>query len=110
MHTEAINHDPGITFFQTGAQLAGRPSIGAWLSYGLGSMNADLPTFVAMISKGSAQTGQPLYDRLWGSGFPCPRGTRGSSSSRPAIRSSTCRTRRGWTRERGAASSTTSAR
>ena len=69
MHTEAINHDPGITFFQTGAQLAGRPSMGAWLSYGLGTMNADLPTFVAMISKGSAQTGQPLYDRLWGSGF-----------------------------------------
>ena len=69
LHTEAINHDPGITFFQTGAQLAGRPSIGAWLSYGLGSMNADLPTFVAMVSKGSAQTGQPLYDRLWGSGF-----------------------------------------
>ena len=69
MHTEAINHDPGITFFQTGAQLAGRPSMGAWLSYGLGTMNADLPTFVAMVSKGSAQTGQPLYDRLWGSGF-----------------------------------------
>ena len=69
MHTEAINHDPGITFFQTGAQLAGRPSIGAWLSYGLGTMNSDLPTFVAMVSKGSAQAGQPLYDRLWGSGF-----------------------------------------
>ena len=69
MHTEAINHDPGITFFQTGAQLAGRPSIGAWLSYGLGTMNSDLPTFVAMVSKGSAIAGQPLYDRLWGSGF-----------------------------------------
>ena len=69
MHTEAINHDPGITFFQTGAQLAGRPSIGAWLSNGLGTMNSDLPTFVAMVSKGSAQAGQPLYDRLWGSGF-----------------------------------------
>ena len=69
MHTEAINHDPGITFFQTGAQLAGRPSIGAWLSYGLGTLNSDLPTFVAMVSKGSAQAGQPLYDRLWGSGF-----------------------------------------
>jgi len=69
MHTEAINHDPGITFFQTGAQLAGRPSIGAWLSYGLGSMNNDLPTFVAMVSMGSGQVGQPLYDRLWGSGF-----------------------------------------
>jgi hypothetical protein len=66
MHTEAINHDPAITFMQTGAQLAGRPSLGAWLSYGLGSENADLPAFVAMIS-GSGD--QPLYDRLWGSGF-----------------------------------------
>ena len=69
MHTEAINHDPGITFFQTGAQLAGRPSIGAWLDYGLGSMNEDLPSFVAMVSIGSGNGGQPLYDRLWGSGF-----------------------------------------
>ena len=69
MHTEAINHDPGITFFQTGAQLAGRPSIGAWLDYGLGSMNQDLPSFVAMVSIGSGNGGQPLYDRLWGSGF-----------------------------------------
>ena len=66
MHTEAINHDPAITFFQTGNQLAGRPSIGSWLSYGLGSDNDDLPSFVAMVS-GSG--GQPLYDRLWGSGF-----------------------------------------
>ena len=66
MHTEAINHDPAITFFQSGFQLAGRPSIGAWLSYGLGSDNDDLPGFVAMVS-GSG--GQPLYDRLWGSGF-----------------------------------------
>lgn len=66
MHTEAINHDPAITFMQTGAQLAGRPSMGSWLSYGLGSENRDLPTFVAMVS-GSG--GQPLYDRLWGSGF-----------------------------------------
>ncbi|GAB4142562.1 MAG: DUF1501 domain-containing protein [Planctomycetaceae bacterium] len=66
MHTQAINHDPAITFFQTGAQLAGRPSMGAWLSYGLGSGNRDLPAFVAMVS-GSG--GQPLYDRLWGSGF-----------------------------------------
>ncbi len=69
MHTEAINHDPAITFFQTGAQLAGRPSMGAWLSYGLGSENADLPAFVAMVSQGSGRSGQPLYDRLWGSGF-----------------------------------------
>ena len=69
LHTDAINHDPAITFMQTGSQIPGRPSIGAWLSYGLGSDNADLPTFVAMSSKGSAKTGQPLYDRLWGSGF-----------------------------------------
>src|SRR5215475_6136127 len=70
MHTEAINHDPAITFFQTGAQLAGRPSIGAWLSYGLGSENKDLPAFVVMISQGSGNPAdQPLYDRLWGAGF-----------------------------------------
>ncbi|MBI3840099.1 MAG: DUF1501 domain-containing protein [Planctomycetia bacterium] len=70
MHTEAINHDPAVTFFQTGAQLAGRPSIGAWLSYGLGSENRDLPAFVAMISQGTGNpSDQPLYDRLWGSGF-----------------------------------------
>ena len=69
MYTEAINHDPGITFFQTGAQLAGRPSIGAWLSYGLGSLNRDLPTFVALVSFGTGNGDQPLYDRLWGSGF-----------------------------------------
>jgi hypothetical protein len=70
MHTEAINHDPAVTFFQTGAQLAGRPSIGAWASYGLGSENQDLPAFVVMISRGSGNPNdQPLYDRLWGSGF-----------------------------------------
>ncbi len=70
MYTEAINHDPAVTFFQTGAQLAGRPSIGAWLSYGLGSENSDLPAFVAMVSRGSGNPNdQPLYDRLWGSGF-----------------------------------------
>ena len=70
MFTEAINHDPAITFFQTGAQLAGRPSIGSWLSYGLGSDNSDLPAFVALISNGSGNPNdQPLYDRLWGSGF-----------------------------------------
>jgi hypothetical protein len=69
LYTEAINHDPAITFFQTGAQLAGRPCMGAWLSYGLGSDNANLPGFVAMVSKGTGREGQPLYDRLWGSGF-----------------------------------------
>ena len=70
MVTEAINHDPAITFFQTGSQIAGRPSIGAWLSYGLGSESTNLPSFVAMTSRGSGlPNGQPLYDRLWGSGF-----------------------------------------
>jgi hypothetical protein len=66
MHTEAINHDPAVTLLQTGAQLAGRPSFGAWVSYGLGSENDELPTFVAMTS---GEGDQPLYDRLWGSGF-----------------------------------------
>ena len=66
MHTEAINHDPAITLMQTGTQLAGRPSFGAWMSYGLGTLNEDLPTFVAMTS---GDGGQPLYDRLWGAGF-----------------------------------------
>src|SRR3954469_7571609 len=70
MHTEAINHDPAVTFFQTGAQLAGRPSIGAWLAYGLGSASPDPPAFVVMIPGGSGNPiAQPLYDRLWGSGF-----------------------------------------
>ena len=70
MHTEAINHDPAITFFQTGAQIAGRPSIGSWISYGLGSMSKDLPAFVVLVSQGSGNPNdQPLYDRLWGSGF-----------------------------------------
>src|SRR6516162_11403191 len=70
IYTEAINHDPAVTFFQTGAQLAGRPSIGAWLSYGLGSENQNLPAFVAMVSQGTGNPAdQPLYDRLWGSGF-----------------------------------------
>ena len=72
LHTEQINHDPAITYFQTGFQLAGRPSIGAWVSYGLGSENQDLPSFVVMVSRGSGRPScQPLYDRLWGSG-PLP--------------------------------------
>src|SRR6476660_1211033 len=69
MHTEAINHDPAVTFLQTGSQIAGRPSIGSWLSYGIGSETEDLPSFVVMISPGAGGGGQPLYDRLWGSGF-----------------------------------------
>jgi hypothetical protein len=68
MHTEAINHDPAVTFFQTGFQLAGRPSMGAWLSYGLGSANKDLPAFVVMVSQGKGAA-QALADRAWGSGF-----------------------------------------
>ena len=68
LHTEAINHDPAITFMQTGSQQAGRPSLGAWVSYGLGSENQDLPDFVALVSS-TVRTGQPLYSRLWGSGF-----------------------------------------
>ncbi|MEM7374153.1 MAG: DUF1501 domain-containing protein [Bacteroidota bacterium] len=68
MHTEAINHDPAITFFQTGSQQSGRPSIGSWLSYGLGSDNADLPAFCVLVSKGKGGS-QPLYARLWGNGF-----------------------------------------
>jgi hypothetical protein len=70
MQTEAINHDPAITFCQTGSQLAGRPSMGAWVAYGLGSLNEDLPAFVVLVSRGSGNPkDQPLYDRLWGSGF-----------------------------------------
>ncbi|MDE0104681.1 MAG: DUF1501 domain-containing protein [Bryobacterales bacterium] len=67
MSTEQINHDPAITFLQTGHQLAGRPSLGSWLAYGLGSETSSLPAYVVMVSLGS--TGQPLYSRLWGSGF-----------------------------------------
>ena len=70
MHTEAINHDPAITFCQTGSQLAGRPSIGSWISYGLGSQNQDLPAYVVLTSFGTGRPDdQPLYDRLWGAGF-----------------------------------------
>jgi len=68
LHTEAINHDPAITFLQTGSQQAGRPSFGSWLSYGLGSLNQNLPAFVVLISR-NATSDQPLYARLWGNGF-----------------------------------------
>jgi uncharacterized protein DUF1501 len=70
MYTEAINHDPAITFFQTGSQQPGRPSMGSWLSYGLGSDNENLPTFCVLVSRGTGRPdGQPLYSRLWGNGF-----------------------------------------
>ena len=68
IHSEAINHDPALTFFQTGNQLPGRASIGSWLSYGLGSDNSNLPTFIVLVSKNAAKD-QPLYARLWGNGF-----------------------------------------
>jgi Protein of unknown function (DUF1501) len=68
MHTEAINHDPAVTFIQTGSQQGGRPSFGSWASYGLGSDNKDLPTFVVLLSKGAGGD-QPLYAKLWSSGF-----------------------------------------
>jgi hypothetical protein len=67
MYTEAINHGPGVTFLQSGSQIAGRPSMGAWLSYGLGQENAELPSFVVLITKDKG--GQPLGSHLWGSGF-----------------------------------------
>lgn len=68
IHSEAINHDPAITFFQTGNQLPGRPSIGSWVSYGLGSDNKNLPSFIVLVSKNAVKD-QPLYARLWGNGF-----------------------------------------
>jgi len=67
MYTEAINHGPAVTFLQTGSQFPGRPSMGAWLKYGLGSANENLPAFVVMVTKNKG--GQPLVSRLWGSGF-----------------------------------------
>ena len=70
MHTEAVNHAPGVTFFMTGAQTPGRPSMGAWLSYGLGSETENLPTFVVMTSSDKGKTcGQLFFDYYWGSGF-----------------------------------------
>ena len=70
VHSEAINHDPAITYIQTGSQQPGRPAMGSWLSYGIGSENTNMPAFVVMISQGSGnKTDQPLFSRLWGSGF-----------------------------------------
>jgi uncharacterized protein (DUF1501 family) len=85
MYTEAINHDPAITFFQTGSQIAGRPCIGSWLGYGLGSENENLPAFVVLVTANQAD--QPLYSRLWGSGFLDSRyqGVRFRSGSNPVL-------------------------
>ncbi len=96
MWTEAINHDPAITYIQTGSQRPGRPSLGAWLSYGLGSMNADLPSFVVLHS---SWTGRKSAPRLFtsGCGEPafCRRNMQGSRSVRRVIPYSSCRTRQG---------------
>jgi hypothetical protein len=85
MYTEAINHGPGVTFLQTGSQIPGRPSIGAWLDYGLGTENSDLPAFVVMVTKDKG--GQPLAARLWGSGFLASKhqGVRFRSGSDPVL-------------------------
>lgn len=88
MHTEAINHDPAMTLLQTGHQIGGRPSFGAWISYGLGSENAELPAFVALISRPSGPTNaQPLHERMWGSGFLPTKfqGVRMSSGKDPVL-------------------------
>jgi len=88
MYTDAINHDPAITFIQTGFQQPGRPSMGAWLSYGLGSENQTLPTFVVLLSQANAiNADQPLFSRLWGSGFlPSNyQGVRFGSGSAPVL-------------------------
>ena len=88
MNTEAINHDPAITFIQTGSQQPGRPSLGAWLSYGIGCETRNLPAFIVMISQGSGnKTDQPIFSRLWGSGFlPSQhQGVRFRSGSDPVL-------------------------
>lgn len=86
MHTDAINHDPGMSFLQSGSQLPGRPALGSWLSYGLGSVNLDLPSFVVLVSRGAGRPQEsPVYDRFWASGF-LPgehQGTRFRAGSEP---------------------------
>ena len=89
LNTDAINHDPAITFIQSGSQQPGRPSMGAWVSYGLGSENRNLPTFVVMLSQPQAlSTDQPpLFSRLWGSGFlpSSHQGVRFRAGSNPVL-------------------------
>ena len=86
VNTEAINHDPAITFINTGTQQLGKPSLGAWLSYGLGSPNENLPAYLVMISKGKGQS-QALYSQLWGSGFlsSAHQGVRFRSGAEPVL-------------------------
>ena len=86
MFTEAINHDPALTFFQTGAQQGNRPSMGAWLSYGLGSENKNLPAFCVLLSKGKGN-GQGVYSKLWSNGFldSIHQGVQFSSGENPIL-------------------------
>ena len=86
MYTEAINHDPALTFFQTGAQVGNRPSMGAWLSYGLGSENKNLPAFTVLLSKGKGN-GQGVYSKLWSNGFldSIHQGVQFSSGDTPVL-------------------------
>jgi hypothetical protein len=86
MHTEAINHDPALTFFQTGAQVGNRPSMGAWLSYGLGSENNNLPAFCVLLSRGKGN-GQGVYSKLWTNGFldSVHQGVQFSASEDPVL-------------------------
>jgi len=86
MYTEAINHDPALTFFQTGAQVGNRPSMGSWLSYGLGSENKNLPAFCVLLSKGKGN-GQGVYSKLWSNGFldSVHQGVQFSSGENPVL-------------------------
>ncbi|NBU35268.1 MAG: DUF1501 domain-containing protein [Bacteroidetes bacterium] len=86
IHTEAINHDPALTFFQTGAQQGNRPSMGAWLSYGLGSENANLPAYCVLLSRGKGN-GQGVYSKLWTNGFldSIHQGVQFSNSDEPIL-------------------------
>ncbi len=86
MFTEAINHDPALTFFQTGAQVGNRPSMGSWLSYGLGSENKNLPAFCVLLSKGKGN-GQGVYSKLWTNGFldSIHQGVQFSSGDNPVL-------------------------
>jgi len=86
IYTEAINHDPALTFFQTGAQQGNRPSMGSWVSYGLGSENKNLPAFTVLLSKGKGN-GQGVYSKLWSNGFldSIHQGVLFSSSENPVL-------------------------
>jgi hypothetical protein len=86
MYTEAINHDPALTFFQTGAQVGNRPSFGSWMSYGLGSENKNLPAFCVLLSKGRGN-GQGVYSKLWSNGFldSIHQGVQFSSGENPVL-------------------------